>query len=76
MSEYATGYRCGICGEEYWNANETTATIQRKEYKDDAVTTTVWEFHVCDECLQKVVEPWASSRAAANLQLLGSADWD
>ncbi len=54
MSEYVTGFRCGICGEEYWDANETTATVRRKEYKDDAVTTTVWELHVCDKCLKKL----------------------
>ena len=55
MSEYHTGYRCNLCGEEYWSTNETVATIKRKEYKNDAVTTTVWEFHVCDKCLKKLV---------------------
>ena len=55
MSEYATGYRCGICGYGYWNVNETTAVIKRQEYKDDGLTTTVWEFHICDKCLEKVM---------------------
>ena len=55
MTEWLGHYRCNLCGEEYWSANETIATIRRKEYKNDAVTTTVWEFHVCDECLKKLV---------------------
>lgn len=54
MSEYHTGYRCNLCGDEYWSTNETVATILRKEYKNDAVTTTVWEFHFCDKCLKKL----------------------
>lgn len=55
MNEYNTGYRCSVCGEEYWSTNETTAVIKRKEYKDDLLTTKIWEFHVCDKCLKKLV---------------------
>lgn len=56
MDEYtATGYKCGICGEEFWNTSETTVIVKRKEYKDDALTTTVWQFHVCDSCLEEMV---------------------
>lgn len=56
MSEYENGYTCNVCGNEFWSANETTATIRMKEYKHDAVTTTIWEFHICDECLKKLVK--------------------
>lgn len=55
MTDIRTGYRCNVCGEKYWSANETVAIIKRKEYKDDSVATTVWEFHVCDKCLKKLV---------------------
>lgn len=55
MSEYHDCYRCNLCGEEYWSANETVVTIRWKESKDDAVTTKIWEFHVCDKCLKKLV---------------------
>lgn len=55
MTEWLGHYRCNLCGEECWSENETVATIRRKKYKNDAVTTTVWEFHVCDECLKKLV---------------------
>lgn len=56
MADCQTGYRCNVCGENYWSANETVVTIERKEHKEDAVTKTVWMFHICDECLKKVVE--------------------
>ena len=55
MSEYVeTGYRCGVCGEEYWNTSETTVTVRRRKHGDDFLTTTVWEFHICDGCLEKM----------------------
>lgn len=48
-----TGFRCGVCGEAYYNADETTVTIRRVAYrrKAESATTTVWEFHICDKCL-------------------------
>ena len=48
-----TGRRCGVCGEEYYKTDETIVTIRRVAYqhKAEAVTTTIWEFNICDECL-------------------------
>lgn len=55
LPESPTSYRCSLCGERYWSKNETVATIRRKEYENSVATTTVWEFHICDECLKKLV---------------------
>lgn len=48
-----TRFCCGVCGEVYYNADETTVTIRRVAFrrKAEAATTTIWEFHICDECL-------------------------
>lgn len=54
MNEYGAFYTCNVCGEEFWSTNETMVTARRKEYKNDAVTTTIWEFHICDKCLKKI----------------------
>ena len=53
--EIETGYRCGACGEQFWSKNDTTVTVRRKEHADESVITTIWEFHLCDECLRKMV---------------------
>lgn len=55
MSEYHNGYRCSVCGEDYWSTNETTAHIKMKRVQDGMSTTKIWEFHVCDKCLKKLV---------------------
>lgn len=52
------GVICFICGETYYNDNETHVTVKRVECDGFTKKTTVWNGMVCDSCLHKHFGLW------------------
>ena len=44
---------CFICGETYYNDNETYINVTRIERGETEVKTVKWSGMICDSCLEK-----------------------